>query len=84
MPGVSDCAVFGVPHPEFGEQLVAAVQPADGARIEQTSIQTYLKERIAGYKIPRLIRICDEFPREDSGKVKKHKLRDALFGELAA
>jgi long-chain acyl-CoA synthetase len=84
MPGVSDCAVFGVPHPEFGEQLVAAVQPAAGASIEQTTIQNYLKERIAGYKIPRLIRICDEFPREDSGKVKKHKLRDALFGELAA
>lgn len=84
MPGVSDCAVFGVPHPEFGEQLVAAIQPAQGARIEESAVQAYLKDRIAGYKIPRLIRICDEFPREDSGKVKKHKLRDALFGAMAA
>ncbi len=84
MPGVSDCAVFGVPHPEFGEQLVAAVQPSEGAEIGEGAVQAFLKERISSYKVPRIIRICDQFPREDSGKVKKHKLRQTLFGEIAA
>lgn len=84
MPGVGDCAVFGVPHPEFGEQLVAAVQPSEGAEIGEGAVQAFLKERISSYKVPRIIRICDQFPREDSGKVKKHKLRQTLFGEIAA
>lgn len=84
MPGISDCAVFGIPHPEFGEQLVAAVQLNEGQKMGDEQVQLYLKDRIASYKVPRIIKYCETFPREDSGKVKKHKLRDTLFGSIAA
>jgi long-chain acyl-CoA synthetase len=84
MDGIRDCAVFGVPHPEFGEQLVAAIQPAAGVTLSQENVQAFLKGRISSYKVPRIVRVCDHFPREDSGKVKKHKLRQSLFGEIAA
>ena len=84
MPGVSDCAVFGVPHPEFGEQLVAAIKPGSGQVIGDEQVRSYLKDRLASYKVPRIVKICDDFPREDSGKVKKHKLRESLFNKAAA
>ena len=84
MDGIRDCAVIGVPHPEFGEQLVAAIQPAAGVTLSQENVQAFLKGRISSYKVPRIVRVCDHFPREDSGKVKKHKLRQSLFGEIAA
>ena len=83
MDQVRDCAVFGVPDPEFGEQLVAAVQPAVGVQLSAEAVQDYLRGRIASFKVPRIVRICEDFPREDSGKVKKHKLRDTLFGVAA-
>ncbi|MGH7486013.1 MAG: AMP-binding enzyme, partial [bacterium] len=75
MPGVHDCAVFGVPSEEFGEALAAAIQPEPGAALDPASIQTWLAARIAGYKVPRLIEFHDALPREDSGKIFKRKLR---------
>jgi long-chain acyl-CoA synthetase len=59
---------------------VAAIQPSNGSTVDEADVQAYLKDRIASYKIPRIVKICSDFPREDSGKVKKHKLRDQLFG----
>ncbi|MEO8144586.1 MAG: AMP-binding protein [Betaproteobacteria bacterium] len=75
MPGVADCAVFGIPDPEFGESLAAAVQSQAGVALTQEAVQSWLKERIAGYKVPRLIVFHDTLPREDSGKIFKRRLR---------
>ncbi|MGH8746066.1 MAG: AMP-binding protein [Burkholderiales bacterium] len=75
MPGVHDCAVFGVPSEEFGEALAAAIQPEPGAALDPASIQTWLAARIAGYKVPRVIEFHPALPREDSGKIFKRKLR---------
>ena len=75
MPGVHDCAVFGVPSEEFGEALAAAIQPEPGARLDAAAVQTWLAERIAGYKVPRAVEFHDALPREDSGKIFKRKLR---------
>lgn len=74
MKGVKDCAVFGVPDPQFGERLVVAVEVAGELSAEQ--IIAYLKERIAGYKVPREVVFLESFPREDSGKIKKRMLRN--------
>lgn len=79
MPGVADCAVFGIPDEEFGEALAAAVQPARGAALTAESISTWLRERISGYKVPRVIALHDELPREDTGKIFKRKLRDPYW-----
>jgi len=75
MPGVRDCAVFGIPDAEFGEALCAAVQAEPGAALSQEQIAAYLKAKIAGYKIPRRVTFHDSLPREESGKIFKRRLR---------
>ncbi|MEQ1653071.1 MAG: long-chain fatty acid--CoA ligase, partial [Hyphomicrobium sp.] len=75
MPGVADCAVFGIPDEEFGEALAAAVQPRDGHLLESADVRRYLADRIANYKVPKVVAFHAEFPREDSGKIFKRKLR---------
>ncbi len=81
MPQVADCAVFGIPDAEFGEALAAHVQPHDGAAIERDAVRMFLKERIADYKVPRVIEFSDALPREESGKIFKRRLRDPYWKE---
>jgi long-chain acyl-CoA synthetase len=75
MPGVRDCAVFGIPDAEFGEALAAAVQPEPGAALDGDSIKAFLAQRVAGYKVPRTVALHAELPREESGKIFKRRLR---------
>jgi long-chain acyl-CoA synthetase len=75
MPGVRDCAVFGIPDEEFGEALAAAVQPEPGVQFDAEAVRRYLSDRIASYKIPRVVTFHDELPREESGKIFKRRLR---------
>ena len=75
MPGVADCAVFGIPDPEFGESVAAAVQPQPGTALTAVEVQSWLGERIANYKVPRLVAFHEQLPREDSGKIFKRRLR---------
>jgi len=77
-PAVLDLAVFGLPDPDMGEQVVAVVQPAPGVTTGpelERELLTYLRERIAHYKVPRRIDFVDELPRAATGKMRKHKLR---------
>ena len=76
MPGVADAAGFGVPDDDFGEALLAAVQPVPGAHLTPAQVQAWLRERIAGYKVPRTVEFHAELPREDTGKIFKRKLRE--------
>ncbi|MGO8919683.1 MAG: acyl-CoA synthetase [Stellaceae bacterium] len=75
MPGVQDCAVFGIPDPEYGEVLMALVEPQPSARLDATAVAEYLRRFFTGFKLPRHIEIRDALPREDSGKIFKRKLR---------
>lgn len=79
MPGVGDCAVFGVPDDEYGESLMAAIQPLGGACLSLEQVQSFLRERIADFKVPRSVVFHDELPREDTGKIFKRKLRDSYW-----
>jgi len=79
MPGVADCAVFGIPDAEFGESLAAAVQLLPGAALDAMQVQAWLRERIAGYKVPRTIAFHTALPREDSGKIFKRRLREPYW-----
>jgi long-chain acyl-CoA synthetase len=81
MSGVADSAVFGIPCEEFGESLLAVVQPLKGASIDPESVQSFLRERIAGFKVPRQVLFMDQLPREDTGKIFKRKLRDPYWSE---
>jgi len=82
MPEVADCAVFGVPDEEFGETLLAAVQPVAGTAPSAQQVQAYLRERIAGYKVPRQVVFHAELPREETGKIYKRRLRDPYWAHL--
>ena len=75
MPGVADCAVFGIPDEEFGEALAAAVQLREGYSQEHSAVRDYLAGRIANYKVPKVVAFHAQLPREDSGKIFKRRLR---------
>ena len=76
LPGVKESAVIGVPHPDFGEALVALIA-GDKNTVpgEQTAI-TVLKRNLAGFKVPRRIIRLDALPKNAMGKVQKNTLRE--------
>ncbi len=80
LPGVHDCAVFGIPDAEFGEALMAVVEPQLGVTLDLASVRAQLKVSLADYKVPKHIEIQSNLPREDSGKIFKRRLRDPLLG----
>lgn len=79
LPGVADCAVFGIPDDEFGERVMAVVQPELGAQLNVDELQLGLRRTLSGYKVPRQIEFVETLPREDSGKIFKRKLRDPYW-----
>jgi len=82
MPGVQESAVIGVPHPDFGEAVVAVVVPRAGAKPQPAELIAALKARIANFKVPKQVFVTDELPRNTMGKVQKNVLRaqhQALF-----
>jgi malonyl-CoA/methylmalonyl-CoA synthetase len=82
--GVLESAVFGVPHPDFGEGVTAAVVAKVGATLSEDAIIERAKARLARYKVPKRILIVEELPRNAMGKVQKNTLRKmfaALYSE---
>ena len=75
MPGVQDCAVFGIPDEEYGEQLAAYIELQEGVTQTEDAVRSWLRARVAGYKVPKLVVFQRGLPREDSGKIFKRKLR---------
>ena len=75
MPGVRDCAVFGIPDDEFGELVCAHVEPQPGTRLDATAVRAWLATHVANYKVPRVVEFAAALPREDAGKIFKRKLR---------
>ena len=82
MPGVADCAVFGIPDEEYGEAVCAVVQSQPGVSLTESDVRTYLRSQIAGYKVPKRVEFQAELPREDSGKIFKRKLREPFWEGL--
>ncbi len=79
MPGVADCAVFGIPDDEYGEAVHACVQAQPGKSLSEDGVKAYLREHLSGFKIPRSVDFRAELPREDSGKIFKRKLREPFW-----
>ena len=84
LSGVSESAVFGVPHPDFGEGVTAVVVAQGAANLSEADIINSLQARLARYKIPKRVLFVGELPRNAMGKVQKNELRKAyasLYGE---
>ena len=74
--GVRESAVIGVPHPDFGEAVVAVVVCAHGTALNEDQVTAHAKDRLAGYKAPKHVALVDELPRNTMGKVQKNLLRE--------
>ena len=82
LPGVMESAVIGVPHPDFGEAVVAVVVAKPGATLNGADITAHLKSRIANFKVPKKVDVVADLPRNAMGKVQNNQLREqhqALF-----
>jgi len=80
LPGVAESAVVGVPHPDFGEAVVAVLVPRPGAVLEEAAVIAAVKSRIANFKVPKRVFVLPELPRNAMGKVQKNLLRDQHQG----
>src|SRR5207253_2220138 len=74
---IAESAVIGVPHPDFGEAVVAVVRPATAA-FDKERVRAALRQELAGFKIPKDIVAMDALPRNTMGKVQKKVLREQL------
>jgi malonyl-CoA/methylmalonyl-CoA synthetase len=80
LPGVSESAVVGVPHPDFGEGVVAVVMGSG----DEAAIIAACRAQLAPYKSPKRVVFVDELPRNAMGKVQKNLLRDRFKDLFAA
>jgi malonyl-CoA/methylmalonyl-CoA synthetase len=83
LPGVAASAVIGVPHPDFGEAVVACLVPARGASLSEEQIRLALRDRLAAFKLPKRVMILWDLPRNAMGKVQKAELR-RIYRDLIA
>jgi malonyl-CoA/methylmalonyl-CoA synthetase len=77
-PAVAECAVVGVPDPEWGERVAAAVVVKDGDVLDLPSLRTWAKQMLAAHKVPSRLLVLDALPRNAMGKVMKPSVA-ALF-----
>jgi len=81
-PKVADVAVFGIPHEDWGEEIKAVVQPAEGVEADQAlrdEIFAFCEGQLAKFKRPKTIDFMAELPRDPNGKLYKRKLRDPYW-----
>ena len=75
-PDIVDAQVVGVPDERYGEELMAWVRLRDGASLDAPALREFCTGKLAHYKIPRYVRVVDEFPMTVTGKVRKVQMRE--------
>ncbi len=81
-PQIADVQVIGVPDERFGEEVMAWVMLRPDAAATPDEIRDYCRGRIAHYKVPRYVKIADEFPMTVTGKIQKFRMRELAVEEL--
>ena len=81
-PKVGDAAVFGIPHEDWGEEVKAVIEPAEGIEANDelaAEILAFCGDKLAKFKTPKTIDFTNEMPRDPNGKLYKRKLRDPYW-----
>ncbi|MGD9644575.1 MAG: AMP-binding protein [Pirellulales bacterium] len=81
-PAVEQASVVGLPDPKFGEELCAWVKLQRGAEVTCDELREFCRKNLAHYKVPRYVKVVDEFPQTVTGKIQKFKIRDEMMDEL--
>jgi fatty-acyl-CoA synthase len=82
-PNVSECAVFGVPHPEWMEAVAVTVIPKQGKTITEGELIDYCKSKLPRFKVPKYVIVVEEFPRNPTGKILKRELK-VMYKDIAS
>jgi fatty-acyl-CoA synthase len=81
-PAVEDVQVIGVPDAKWGEELMAWIKVRPGESITLDDVKAFCDGRIAHYKVPRYLRLAEEFPMTVTGKIRKIEMRETSIDEL--
>jgi len=81
-PSVENVAVVGIPDERMGEELCAWIRLKAGADLDPGQVREFCRGQIAHYKIPRYVRIVEEFPTTVTGKIQKYLIREAMVAEF--
>lgn len=74
-PGVLETAVLGIPHTDLGEEVAAVVVVRPGTEVSADELRQFVRERVAPYKYPRVVRFVDELPKTAAGKIFKRGIK---------
>ncbi len=83
LPEIAESAVIGLPHPDFGEGVAAAVILRPDARIAEKDVRARLESELAKYKVPKRVFFLESLPRNAMGKIQKNVLRDTYKSTFA-
>ena len=77
-PQVQECAVVGLPHDKWGEQVTAVVELAPGGHVQPEELISHTREIVGSMKAPKEVIVMDSLPRSSVGKVLKREIRTTL------
>ncbi|MFE8073118.1 AMP-binding protein [Marinobacteraceae bacterium S3BR75-40.1] len=81
-PAISDAQVIGVPDAKYGEEIMVWIKPVEGRSLTEDEVKEFCRSGIAHYKVPRYVRLVDEFPMTVTGKIQKFRMREISIDEL--
>jgi acyl-CoA synthetase (AMP-forming)/AMP-acid ligase II len=79
-PAVYDVLVVGLPDEKYGQTVAAVVQPREGATVELDELRTFLRSHLSGYKLPRVMTLVDQVPRNATGKAQYPRAKELALG----